>query len=192
MLTLQIKCDIIYLEVIKMYFDRNQLNETYKKHEETLSIVLKTANKITQPMTKELEECIERILEKYKDIDNAECIDLIELEKMVIKIPALCLFIQTKINEYAIKSEIEHIFVNSEVVAEFEKIKSEKGEAREKMKRAEAKCLDDRLVEELNKQICINLRDVIIRADKVYEGIKKIMEVKMRENEYNRKSQKFN
>lgn len=171
--------------------DRDKLNSTYKFHENELEMIMETANKITKPLTAEIEKCIGTVLTKCNEIENFDALNLEELERMAIKIPALCLFLQVKINEYSIKSSVEHLFVNTMVMNELEKIKVEKGEAREKMKRAEAICLNDRIVEELNKQICLNLRDVVTRADKVYEGVKKILDIRMRENEYNRKSQKF-
>ena len=82
--------------------------------------------------------------------------------------------------------------IDAQVIETLETLRGEKGDSREKMKRAEASQLSDRIVEALNRQVANNIKEIIIRADKVYEGVKKLIDARSRENEYNRKSQKIN
>ena len=170
--------------------EKKTFNETYKAHSAFAQDILNAAEKITKPLTKDLDDCIEQVLKATMD-SGMLILNFDELEKMALKIPALCYYLQGKVSEFALKNEIDELTVDAQVIEELDKIKGEKGDAREKMKRAEASCTSDRIVEALNKQISINLKETISRADKVYEGIKKILDARMRENEYNRKSQMF-
>ena len=173
-----------------MEFDRELFNEEYAKHSAYTKHVVEAANKITKPYTEELEKCIEKILQASRCAGSLE-LDYTELEKLAVRIPALCLYIQCKINEYELRSNIESLVVDSQVVEALEEFRGQKGDAREKMKRAEASQFKSRVVELLDAQVCSNLKNAILRADKVYEGVKKILDARMRENEFNRKSQKY-
>lgn len=171
--------------------DRKQsVNEKFKEYKEYTDDIVQSAKKISCNITKELDTCIEKIIEKTQNEKVIE-MDFGELEILALKIPSLCYYIQTKLNNYALTGEIEELIINEKVIYRLGELKGEKGDAREKMKRAEAYYTDDRIVELLNKQICLNLKESITRADKVYEGIKKILDARTRENEYNRKSQTY-
>ncbi len=170
--------------------ERTLFNETYKQHSLFTTEIVKAAEKITKPLTQELDKCVEQIISATIN-DKEVQMNFDELERLALRIPALCYYLQTKVSEFAIKNEVDELMVDAQVIEELNKIKGERGDAREKMKRAEATCTSDRIVEVLNKQICLNLRDTITRADKVYEGLKKILDARMRENEFNRKSQMF-
>lgn len=170
--------------------EREKFNEVYKKHKDYSKDIIEVANKITKSYTSELENCISKILVACNN-ESQLGMNFDELEKMALKIPSLCLYIQIKLNDFTLRGNVEEIMINAQVMEYLESIKDQKGDSREKMKRAEASQFEDRIIEMLDKQICSNLRDIITRADKVYEGVKKIIDARMRENEYNRKSQQF-
>lgn len=170
--------------------ERNMFNATYSKNTEYTKDIIGAASKITKPITRELDNCIDFVLRAC----NNECgltLSYEELEMFAVKIPALCLYIQSKLNDYSLRCAVEELLTNALVVDTLVELQGERGDAREKMKRAEAMQLNSRIVEALDRQICTNLKDAIVRADKVYEGIKKVLDSRMRENEYNRKSQKY-
>lgn len=174
-----------------MEFNRDVFNEEYSKHTAYTKHVIDAANKITKPYTEELEKCIERVLQASRGNGTLD-LDYAELEKLAVRIPSLCLYIQFRLNEYELRSNLESLLVDGQVVDALEELRGQKGDAREKMKRAEASQFKSRVVELLDAQVCANLKSIILRADKVYEGIKKILDARMRENEFNRKSQKYN
>lgn len=172
--------------------EKTIFNNAYKKHSEYSKDIINAANNITKPYTQELEKCIEKILQACSGETGQIVLNYDELEKLALKIPALCMYVQLKLNDFSLRSNIESLIIDAQVIETLNGFRGEKGDAREKMKRAEAEQLNDRIVETLDKQICSNLKDIIVRADKVYEGVKKIIDARMRENEYNRKSQQFN
>lgn len=172
--------------------EKSIFNTTYKKHKDYSKDIVIAANNITKPYTQELEKCIDKILKACSGETGQIALNYDELEKLALKIPALCLYVQMKLNDFSLRSNIESLVIDAQVIETLNGFRGEKGDAREKMKRAEAEQLNDRIVETLDKQVCNNLKDIITRADKVYEGVKKIIDARMRENEYNRKSQQFN
>ena len=169
------------------------IRSKYSEYTENSRNTVAFVKKITQEHTRELENIIRYVDKKCVAGENGLHIDLSyeELEMLAIKIPALCMNLQIKLNDFSVKSNITELLSDAVVIKELENIKGEKGEAREKMKRAEAHSVEDKIVDVIDKQICQNLKDVIVRADRVYEGIKKVIDGRIRENDYNRKSQQF-
>jgi len=170
--------------------EKQVFNEIYKAHATYTKEIIEAANKISKQITKELDVCVDAIIKKTTESNNLN-MDFATMEVLALRIPALCYFLQGKINDFGLQSEIDELITNEKVVEKIQELKGEKGDAREKMKRAEASFTNDRIIEVLNKQIYLNLKETITRADKVYEGLKKIMDARTRENEYNRKSQTF-
>lgn len=170
--------------------EKQIFNETYKIHETYTKEILDAANKISKQITKELDACIDFVIKKTTDVTVLD-IDFATMEVLALRIPALCYYLQGKINGFGLQSEIDELITNEKVVEKIQELRGEKGDAREKMKRAEASFTNDRVIEVLNKHIYMNLKETIARADKVYEGLKKIMDARTRENEFNRKSQMF-
>lgn len=64
----------------------------------------------------------------------------------------------------------------------------QKGCADERKRKAELLVLDERATSAANKAIVRGLQGYIDRADKVYEGIKKVMDFRAREGWFDRKS----
>ena len=172
-------------------YNKETLNAIYQQHRTCTIEIVEAARKITKKHTQELESCIAEVIVACRE-DGALKLTYDDLEKLAIKIPALCLYLQTMVNDYSLKSEIETLMIDAQVIETLETLRGEKGDSREKMKRAEASQLSDRIVEALNRQVANNIKEIIIRADKVYEGVKKLIDARSRKNEYNRKSQKIN
>ena len=174
-------------------FDRDAFNEEYLKFAAYTQPIVEAANKITKPHTAELEKCVDLVL-KASRVDNGEELDYDLLERMAICIPSLCLYIQCKLNEYELRNDVEVAIIETQVVEELERIRQAeaKGNAPERLKKAEASQFKSRIVDVLDAQVCSNFKNMIQRADKVYEGIKKVLDARARENDFNRKSQKYN
>ena len=66
-------------------------------------------------------------------------------------------------------------------------LKGAKGDAKERQRRAEAMNQEQRLTDETARQIIQALQATINRADKVYEGVKKVIDSRSRENNFDRK-----
>ena len=108
-----------------------------------------------------------------------------ELELLAMKIPAECLRIQSALNRYT----GENVFRDIAIEARGERdMIGQKGSAEERKRKAELLMLDERTASAANKAIVRGLQGYIDRADKVYEGIKKVMDYRAREGWFDRKS----
>ena len=74
------------------------------------------------------------------------------------------------------------IVIESKVTQRAAALMGEKGNADERKRRAELEVLTERTVSLANKTIIKGLQSCIDRADKVYEGVKKVMDFRARES----------
>lgn len=102
-----------------------------------------------------------------------------ELEFLAIKIPTTCLYVQEQLNGYALDVMITEYLLNDSVTEKLKGIVG--GDARERQRFAEQQAEVDHLVMMIKKQVYQNLRSYIERADRVYEGVKKVLDGKNRE-----------
>lgn len=109
-----------------------------------------------------------------------------ELNFLAIKIPTACLFVQEQINDRALDSTIaEHIFDDA-VTEELKKLIGQ-GDAKERMRFAEQEAEIQKLVSIIKKQVYQNLKTLVDRADKIYDGVKKVLDGKNRERDLTNK-----
>lgn len=110
-----------------------------------------------------------------------------ELYTIAIRLPVECGFLQSHINCRLIKQRLQEIVTESKVTESITMLRECKGDARERQRRAE--CMNDLdiLSDETARQIVQAMQTAIIRADKVYEGVKKIIDAKARESNFDRK-----
>lgn len=111
-----------------------------------------------------------------------------ELELLAMKIPAECLRIQATLNRYSGENVFRDISIDARVTEAISEMIGTKGNADERKRRAELLVLDERTMSAANKAIVKGLQAYIDRADKVYEGIKKVMDFRAREGWFDRKS----
>lgn len=110
-----------------------------------------------------------------------------ELEILAMRIPAQCLYLQTKINQYVANNVFKDLDIEAKVTQRLAELIKEKGNADERRRKAELYVLDERTASLANKTIIKGLQSCIDRADKVYEGIKKVMDFRAKESWFDRK-----
>ena len=110
-----------------------------------------------------------------------------ELEILAMRIPGECLRIQASINRYMAGNVFRDLDIASKVTQRAAALMGEKGNADERKRRAELEVLTERTVSLANKTIIKGLQSCIDRADKVYEGVKKVMDFRARESWFDRK-----
>lgn len=110
-----------------------------------------------------------------------------ELEILAMRIPGECLRIQASINRYMAGNVFRDLDIESKVTQRAVALMGEKGNADERKRRAELEVLTERTVSLANKTIIKGLQSCIDRADKVYEGVKKVMDFRARESWFDRK-----
>lgn len=113
-----------------------------------------------------------------------------ELQLLAMKIPAICAFLQAGLASVSLSTTIDETLIDIKVAQELNEMPKERGSgtASERTKRAELKYADRKLENVTMKQYIKSMQDLITRADKVYEGIKKTLDFRAREVWYDRKN----
>ncbi len=110
-----------------------------------------------------------------------------ELEALAMRIPAECSRLQARLNQYNTKNLFRDMRLDAKVAVELSKLIGTKGAAEERKKKAEMSVLDERVQNAVNKLIIRGIQGCIDRADKVYEGVKKVMDFRSKEGCFDRK-----
>lgn len=110
-----------------------------------------------------------------------------ELEALAMRIPAECSRLQNRLNQYNTKNMFRDMQLDAKVTVELAKLMGTKGAAEERKKKAEMSVLDERVQNAVNKLIIRGIQGCIDRADKVYEGVKKVMDFRSKEGFFDRK-----
>ena len=111
-----------------------------------------------------------------------------EMELLAMKIPAECLRIQASLNQYSSRNIFKDLVTEAQVTEVISSMTGTKGNAEERKRMAELLVLDERAINAANKAIVRGLQGYIDRADKVYEGIKKVLDYRAREGWFDRKN----
>lgn len=128
-------------------------------------------------------------------LENTECaagkshirLSMDDLYAMAIRLPAECAYLQAQINSQLIQQKVRSFLTEAKVTDTIVLLQNTKGDAKERQRRAEAMSKDDVLADIVSQQIVAALQATVQRADKVYEGIKKIIDAKSREFNYDNK-----
>ena len=110
-----------------------------------------------------------------------------ELEALAMRIPAECSRLQSQLNQYNVKNMFRDMKMDAKVTVELAKLTGTKGAAEERKNKAEMTVLDERVQNAVNKLIIRSIQGCIDRADKVYEGVKKVMDFRSKEGFFDRK-----
>lgn len=110
-----------------------------------------------------------------------------ELEALAMRIPAECSRLQARLNQYNAKNLFRDMRLDAKVAVELSRLIGTKGAAEERKKKAEMSVLDERVQNAVNKLIIRGIQGCIDRADKVYEGVKKVMDFRSKEGFFDRK-----
>ena len=104
-----------------------------------------------------------------------------------MRIPAECSRLQARLNQYNTKNLFRDMRLDAKVAVELSRLIGTKGAAEERKKKAEMSVLDERVQNAVNKLIIRGIQGCIDRADKVYEGVKKVMDFRSKEGFFDRK-----
>lgn len=106
-----------------------------------------------------------------------------ELQVCAMKIPALCTFLQAKLSGLSLHSSVTDVLLDVKTAQKLCSIPRDRscGTVAERTKSAELEYADQRMENTALKQYIKSVQDLINRADKVYEGIKKALDYRSRE-----------
>lgn len=110
-----------------------------------------------------------------------------DMYAIAIRLPAECAYLQSVINSKQLDAKLHSFLLNAQITNSIVSLQGSRGDATERKRRAEAMSADDMLVDIVKRQIVEALNDTIVRADKVYEGVKKVIDAKSREFGYDKK-----
>lgn len=110
-----------------------------------------------------------------------------EMEALAMKIPAECLYLQTRLNQFNVKNTFRDLFLDASMTVSLSSLVGAKGTADERRRMAEFGLIDEKIENAVNKLIIKGIEGCIARADKVYEGVKKVMDYRSREGWFDRK-----
>ena len=110
-----------------------------------------------------------------------------EMEALAMRIPAECSRLQSQLNQYNTKNLFRDMRLDAKVAVELSRLAGTKGAAEGRKKKAEMTVLDERVQNAVNKLIIRGIQGCIDRADKVYEGVKKVMDFRSKEGFFDRK-----
>ena len=104
-----------------------------------------------------------------------------------MKIPAECLYLQTRLNQFNVKNTFRDLFLDASMTVSLSGLVGAKGTADERRRMADFGLIDEKIENAVNKLIIKGIEGCIARADKVYEGVKKVMDYRSREGWFDRK-----
>lgn len=189
-------------EEIRMVENRDLTPEQIKEY---INKKYRQSNYYTQLV----KEAVASLMEKYKEtkkplIDLIRLLDsklklvevdghiqfnydlsLDELEYLAMKIPALCVFVQEFADDKALDAKIASIIAENKRRENLSNIIG--GTGQERIEIAKQYAQYEELVSIIKKNIVDECNNLIERADKLYEGIKKVLDVKKAEIEINKR-----
>lgn len=113
-----------------------------------------------------------------------------DLEFLVVKIPIICVYIQEQINRRALDAAIAQ-YIKEDTITE--KLKSIGGrDAKERLRNAEQQAEIEAAVHLIKSQVYSNLKSLVDRADRVYEGLKKIIDGRNRDKFLSARASAYN
>lgn len=111
-----------------------------------------------------------------------------DLCALAMRIPAQCAYVQSQLNAISLEQAVEGVSLTREanegIVANF----GEKKTVKEKQAWADIQVSDRNMVNAAKRQAIKNIQLAIERADKTYEGIKKVMDLYNRDAWINKKT----
>ena len=112
-----------------------------------------------------------------------------DLSFLAIKLPTACIYVQEFINARALDTKIAEYMVEDAITENLKHI--EGGDAKERARFAAQAAEIEQIVALVKNQVYTNLKSYIDRADKVYEGVKKVLDGINKEKVLFGKSNKF-
>lgn len=110
-----------------------------------------------------------------------------ELYAIAIRLPAECAYLQAQINMKSIEQKMQSFLLDTQITDSIVMLQNTKGDAKERQRRAEAMSKEDVLADIAAQEVINALQAMIQRADKIYEGIKKVIDARGREMNFDSK-----
>ena len=145
------------------------------------------AIEIVEEATQPINDILAEIQKSTDYTSGAIRLSMDQLFAIAIRLPVECGYLQAQINDRVVKQRLQEIVTENKITDSITMLRESKGDARERQRRAESMNDMDVLADEAARQIVQAMQSVIIRADKVYEGIKKVIDAKTREVNFDRK-----
>ncbi len=179
---------------------KNIINLKYSQFNDRYNIVKQAVDNLTEKLKRPILDLIDFVddsleLVVTKDENGKRIYDMRfnlsedELRFLAIKIPAACTYVQEFLNDKAIDVSLAEYILEDTVTENLKFI--EGGDARERLRFAAQKAEVEQIVLLIKKQVYANLKSYIERADKVYDGVKKVLDGINREKQIFGKSSKF-
>lgn len=187
-------------EIIDEIALKNIINLKYSKFNDSYNVVKEAIDNMTEKLKKPLAELIDFVdtsleLVMVDDGRGKKRYDMKfnlteeELNFLAIKIPTVCMYVQEFLNDRTIDTSLaEHIL--EDTVTEYLKSITG-GNAQERLRLASQKAQTEQIVFMIKRQVAINMKSYIDRADKIYDGVKKVLDGINREKGIFGKSTKF-
>lgn len=151
------------------------------KNEEAVTVLSEKAQEIVNEYSAPIMKAMRKIRDAT-DLDSGKIsLTTEELCMLAVRLPAECSYLQARINQRTIPQRLRDIVTQNEVTENIVMLRETGGDARERQRRAEALHEVQMLSDEAENQILQALQQIIIRADRTYEGIKKIIDARNRE-----------
>ena len=160
--------------------------EAFKALEEYAEVTIKEETKDLQALVDVVNQAVSIQLVKGQVVSNVN-LSAFELEALAMRIPAECLRLQAQLNKYNVQNTFRDMRLDAEMTISLSKLLGTKGTVEERKRTAELTVLDERIQNAVNKLIIRGIQGSIERADKVYEGIKKVMDYRSKEGWFDRK-----
>lgn len=177
------------------------VNTEYAKSNEVYKVIKEAVDNITQKVSKPIidlidfaDKSLEFVITENEFTGRKEYtlnfnLTDTDLEFLAIKIPVVCIYIQEQVNSRALDAAIAEYLFEDAVTEHLKGIVG--GDAKERLRFAEQQAEVERIVSIIKKQVYINLKAYIDRADKIYEGIKKVLDGRNNEKKLFGKANKF-
>ena len=164
----------------------SEQEEAFKALEKYAEVTIKEETKDLQALVNVVNQAVSIQLVKGQVVSNVN-LSAFELEALAMRIPAECLRLQAQLNKYNVQNTFRDMRLDAEMTISLSKLLGTKGTVEERKRTAELTVLDERIQNAVNKLIIRGIQGSIERADKVYEGIKKVMDYRSKEGWFDRK-----
>ena len=109
-----------------------------------------------------------------------------DLEAICLRIPAECAFLQAAITNFNIRQMLRDLEIENHITSNLSSFNGS-GNAAERMRYAEQMEYNSVVTNTVNKLVSKGIQSYIERADKVYEGVKKVLDYRSKEGWFDRK-----
>lgn len=165
------------------------LSEQYSSEEDVIQDLKTKYCKKIEEQSKDLIDIIRLISKAMVVVEtpsggSAQCkLTNNELQVCAMKIPAICGYLQSELSSLTMLSVLNESLIDIKIAQRLRVMPKEKNASTlsERTKIAESEMFEDISENIAQKQYIKSIQDLIVRADKLYEGVKKTLDYRGRE-----------